>query len=164
MDWFINGQFSTYGIAHATYDIINPMNRIFPKMAKCTYYKYGPSGDIQWLDALCILPLNVLNQKVFLILWYWLFILLIISFFCILYRAVFMFVPIFRIYLLRAQARKLEGKKAKFIVKKLSYGDFFVLYRVGKNVNQNVYREIVLSVYDYLAARGTTYKHFVQDL
>ncbi|CAG9860730.1 unnamed protein product [Phyllotreta striolata] len=151
MDWFLDGEFSTYGLIDGSRSITKRMNRVFPKLAKCHYYKFGPSGDMQLLDALCILSLNVLNQKVFLLLWYWLLVLLIVSFLSVLYRALFLFVPVFRTYLLRAQARRLENKKAKYIVRKLSYGDFFILYRLGKNVNQNTYRDVVSCIYDHLS-------------
>ncbi|XP_056644891.1 innexin inx2-like [Diorhabda carinulata] len=163
MDWLITGQFSAYGIARATFKQVNPMDKVFPKIAKCSYYRYGPSGDQQLFDALCILPLNVLNEKVFLILWYWLFILLALTFLCILYRGLFLFLPMFRIYLLRAQARKLEKKKAKFIVSKLSFGNFFILYKFGKNVNPRLHKEVVMCLYDHLITRGS-YKNFLQDI
>ena len=34
------------------------------QMTKCTLETYGPSGTLQNLDGLCILPINVLNEKV----------------------------------------------------------------------------------------------------
>ena len=33
-------------------------------MAKCTFQKFGPSGSLQKHDALCVLPLNIINEKV----------------------------------------------------------------------------------------------------
>ena len=44
---------------------------VFPRAAKCTFESYGPSGTIQSFDALCLLPLNILNQKLFIIVWIW---------------------------------------------------------------------------------------------
>jgi ABC-type phosphate/phosphonate transport system ATPase subunit len=32
-------------------------------MTKCTFHKFGASGDIETHDALCILPLNIFNEK-----------------------------------------------------------------------------------------------------
>ena len=40
---------------------------------------FGPSGTMQNLDGLCVLPLNILHDKVFLILWFWYFILLVMT-------------------------------------------------------------------------------------
>ena len=42
----------------------DPMNIVFPKVAKCTFHKYGPSGTIENKDGLCILALNIINEKV----------------------------------------------------------------------------------------------------
>ena len=34
---------------------------IFPRMTKCTFHKFGTSGEVEKHDALCILPLNIGN-------------------------------------------------------------------------------------------------------
>ncbi|XP_018574110.1 innexin inx2-like [Anoplophora glabripennis] len=161
MDWFITGHFSVYGIAYATYKmyrLTNPMNEVFPKITKCTYFKIGPSGTEVNRDALCILPLNVLNEKFFLVLWYWLFILLVLSFLSLVYRALFLFVPMFRVYLLRAQTRSLDKKKSEIVVNHITYGDFFVLYKIGKNVNPMLYRDLVGAIYDQIAGKESPFK------
>ena len=50
--------------------MINPENRtdqlaqVFPTMGKCDFKVYGPSGTIEKIDVLCILPCNILNEKV----------------------------------------------------------------------------------------------------
>ena len=42
---------------------IDPMAKVFPKVSKCTFHKYGPSGTIARHDGLCILPINIINEK-----------------------------------------------------------------------------------------------------
>lgn len=153
MDLFIRGHFLTYGLTSEAYSHLSP--KIFPKKAKCTYYRYGSSGSTEIRDALCILPLNVLNEKVFLILWYWLFVLLIVSFICVIYRMVFLFVPHFRIYLLKALTWKIDTSIAKLIVEKTKLGDFFILYRIGKNVNPTLYKELIFGLYNFLKNKKT---------
>lgn len=49
----------------------DPMEAVFPKLTKCTFFKYGASGSIQRHDALCVMALNVVNEKVFVLLWVW---------------------------------------------------------------------------------------------
>lgn len=44
--------------------------QIFPRVTKCTFHKYGASGSIQKHDALCVLALNILNEKIYIFLWY----------------------------------------------------------------------------------------------
>lgn len=57
VDFFLDGEFSTYGI-----DVINflsmdqdqrvdPMSRVFPTLTKCNFYEYSPSGEIQTFDS-----------------------------------------------------------------------------------------------------------------
>ncbi|XP_037069657.1 innexin inx3-like [Pollicipes pollicipes] len=36
---------------------------VFPPVAKCTFLKYGYSGTIERIDAVCVLPHNVFNEK-----------------------------------------------------------------------------------------------------
>ena len=37
------------------------------KVAKCSFSKYGSSGTVEKYDGLCILSLNIFNEKVLLI-------------------------------------------------------------------------------------------------
>lgn len=78
IDLFLGGMFSTYG--NMVWEISNmdpedrkdPMNLVFPKVAKCNFYRQGPTGTIQNRDALCVLPVNILNEKIYIFLWFWL--------------------------------------------------------------------------------------------
>ena len=54
------------------------MSRVLPRVTKCTFHKYGPSGNIQKHDAQCVLPINILNEKIYVFLWFW-FLLLAVS-------------------------------------------------------------------------------------
>ena len=46
---------------------------------RCHMHLFGPSGTMQNLDGLCVLPLNILHDKVYLILWFWYLILLAVT-------------------------------------------------------------------------------------
>ena len=50
----------------------DPMARVFPKITKCTFHKYGASGTVEKKDGLCVLPQNIINEKIFLFIWIWL--------------------------------------------------------------------------------------------
>lgn len=76
VDKFLGGAFTTYGtevikfsnmIQDTRYD---PMIEIFPRVTKCTFRKFGPGGSPQKHDTLCILALNILNEKIYIFLWY----------------------------------------------------------------------------------------------
>lgn len=44
---------------------------LFPTQAKCFYNKFGPSGSIEYHDALCFLPQNTVNEKIFVFYYFW---------------------------------------------------------------------------------------------
>ena len=51
--------------------MVNPMCEAFPRVASCTFYKYGSGGEVVGYQALCILALNIVIDKVYLVLWTW---------------------------------------------------------------------------------------------
>ena len=106
VNFFLGGVFMTYGT-----DVINfmsmedkdrsdPMMEVFPRVTKCTFHKYGASGTIQKLDALCVLGLNIINEKIYITLWFWFVILALISILFFLYRAMTIMMPQLRFFLL----------------------------------------------------------------
>lgn len=77
-DVFLGKEFSSYGpevlrfLEEDPEDREDPMSRVFPRITKCNLHTYGPSGSIQRFDALCVLSSNILNEKIFTFLWFWL--------------------------------------------------------------------------------------------
>ena len=49
------------------------------QITKCTFHKFGASGSVQKFDGICVLPLNIINEKIYVFLWFW-FVLLAVSF------------------------------------------------------------------------------------
>ena len=47
------------------------MCEVFPKIAACRYHRYGMGGGVEDRHSICILGLNMINDKVFVILWFW---------------------------------------------------------------------------------------------
>ena len=78
IDFFLGGEFQTYGMDVLNYtgleheDRPDPMAKVFPKVTKCTFHKYGPSGTVEKKDGLCTLPVNIINEKLFIFIWFWL--------------------------------------------------------------------------------------------
>ena len=105
IQWFLGGQFIWYGFEFLSYQMRDldlkhrgdippglgsplrrtsitgddPFHITFPKMTKCTLEMYGPSGTIVNYDGLCVLPVNILNEKIFLIIWFIFFPLLMLT-------------------------------------------------------------------------------------
>merc|ERR1719357_464816 len=107
---FLGYQFTTYGwdvlsvTAGNPEDRSDPMNVVFPKVTKCTFHKYGPSGSITRHDGLCILALNIINEKIYVFLWFWFVGVAFFSAIAILYRLIVLLVPSLRVSVICARA------------------------------------------------------------
>ena len=47
------------------------MCEVFPKVATCMFVNYGRAGGSNEQNAICIINLNMINDKVFAIIWFW---------------------------------------------------------------------------------------------
>ncbi|XP_025412910.1 innexin inx2-like [Sipha flava] len=149
MDYFLDGEFSTYGSDILKFtemefeDRDDPMARVFPKVTKCTFHKYGPSGSIQKLDGLCVLPLNIVNEKIYVFLWFWFLFVAVLSVLNLVYRTAIMVIPKFRLLLLKVRSRLVPQDEVEIISKKFQIGDWFVLYQLRKNIDPLIFKELI---------------------
>ncbi|KAL0276066.1 UNVERIFIED_CONTAM: hypothetical protein PYX00_003728 [Menopon gallinae] len=149
MDLFLDGEFSTYGREVLSFTQLepeqrhDPMSRVFPKVTKCTFHKYGPSGSVQKFDGLCILPLNIVNEKIYVFLWFWFIILSFLTGVFLIYRVLVILSPQIREILLRVRSRSSPRDEIATIVRQYQIGEWFVLYQLGANIDPLVYKELV---------------------
>lgn len=149
IDYFLDGEFRTYGIEVLKFIQMNPetridpMARIFPKVTKCSFLKYGPSGSVQFLDGLCVLPLNMINEKTFIFLWFWLLILGFFSVVAILYRIQILCMPKLRYVVLSMRTGFSSRVCIKNLLEKCYIGDWFILYQLSKNIDSIIFKEII---------------------
>ncbi|XP_022113086.2 innexin inx7 [Pieris rapae] len=132
-------------------DISNPLETIFPKVTKCVFHKYGPSGSIQQHDALCVMALNIIHEKIYVILWFWFLFLFIVSFIAILWRLISYFM--YRRSLKFNEAvfhhitrKKLNPCNVVNIVNCCKYGDWLFLSYLAKNLQSATYQELFRSI------------------
>lgn len=161
MDFFLDGEFTNYGADVIRFtemepeDREDPMSRVFPKVTKCTFHKYGPSGTVQKFDGLCVLPLNIVNEKIYVFLWFWFVLLSVVTGLALLFRAIVIAGPQVRMYLLRARSRLAPQDQIEAISRKCQIGDWFVLYQLGKNIDPLVYKELVADLAKKLEGKET---------
>ncbi|XP_063605985.1 innexin inx2-like [Penaeus indicus] len=138
---FLGGNFFEFGPGSIKYlsqhaaDPDNPLNEIFPKVAKCTWYKYGASGSIQKFDSMCVLPLNIVNEKTYIFLWMIYVLTASVCGVVLLFHLILFFVPNFRntylVFLARGQTTK---DHLLHILHKGNYGDWFLVHHFQKNM------------------------------
>lgn len=149
IDWFLNFEFSTYGWKVLTFTTqeqenrIDPMSLIFPKVAKCIFNKYGPSGSIETHDGLCVLPINVMNEKIYIFLWFWLLILTVLSFGAFIARLLTIFSARFRYFMFLANHAIANAEHVKYLSSTMRASDWFMLCQIAKNVDALVLKKLI---------------------
>jgi len=160
VDFFLDGEFSSYGSDVLKFtemdpdERVDPMARVFPKVTKCTFHKYGPSGSVQNFDGICVLPLNIVNEKIYVFLWFWFIILSILSGISLVYRIAVIMGPKLRYLLLRARSRLSTSEEIETISNACKIGDWFLLYQLGKNIDALVYKEVLFDLAMKISGRA----------
>lgn len=149
MDMLFDGEFWTYGpdvvrfMAMDQEDRFDPMMKVFPRMTKCIFYTFGFSGSVQRHDVLCLLPLNILNEKIYVFLWFWFVILAILTFLVLLSRIAVILFPSTRPRMLHERCRLAYREHITTVTYNTDVGDWFLLYMLGKNLDSILFKEIL---------------------
>jgi hypothetical protein len=160
IDFFLGGEFSSYGSDVLAYTEMegdvreDPMSKVFPKVTKCTFHKYGPSGTIEKRDALCVLPLNIINEKIFVFIWFWLIIVAAMTGLFLLYRLAVILGPQIRVALITFRGGRSTNRsdvEAILDPPSLSWseklGDWLVLYLLCKNLDVLTVNDLIRHLY-----------------
>ncbi|XP_055586855.1 innexin inx7 [Uranotaenia lowii] len=147
---FLGGRFYRLGIDFIEEDFTGTMDvldTVFPKVTKCHFHKYGPSGSIQKHDALCVMALNVINEKIFTFLWFWYALLIVISLLALFWR--FMSFTLHkRSYRFNAamfsfaSPGALSAFEVRVIQTSLSFSDWLFLYYIARNIDRHLFRSM----------------------
>ena len=103
-------------------------NNFSLQVAKCVFRKYGISGTVETHDALCVLPLNILNEKICIFLWFWLVAMLIFTSLSFAFHLALLCSAQLRAGLLRFKTQNLIGADlAGYITKNVRYRDSLLI-------------------------------------
>jgi len=165
LDVFLDGNFKTYGqdvidyyngVSNAkeftdtdtkeSFSMnVNPMCNVFPIVVSCTVAKYSVVKDAPDVrNKVCILGQNVMNQKIFLVLWIWFMILFCVTACQIIYRITTLLVPSFQETTLQYQLKTKDDDMLRAVKKlKLGFGNagnWFLLTQIGGNADPYAFR------------------------
>ena len=150
---FLNGKFSSYGWDCLNYYRLsrdeqkfapNPFCSTFPTEVSCDLPNVGAAGGKQNHNGMCILSQNIINQKIYLAIWFWYAFLFIIASIHLTFRICTMFLPRVQSYILEVRCYTRKKKEMKLtihqIMEKCYIGDWFLLHQLSKNVNAHFFR------------------------
>ena len=124
------------------------MCELFPKQVACYYSRYGMGGGHDSRHAMCILGHNMVNDKVFLLVWIWYCFLITIGCVRVSTRSAQVCSSKIRFFLVKMRMDKYFRRNAhikhiKHYILDCSIGDWFVLYQMSKNLNKRYFAEFI---------------------
>jgi len=125
----------------------------------CIWKTFGAGGDGKEQSGICLLPLNVIQDKLFLCLWFWLVGISIVTGASLIYRTVMLTSPYCRRWKLEHEVlsskadkgtveAKVEAKTRRQAIKKVasSHADFFVFESFRRNCPALVVKSAILKL------------------
>lgn len=120
----------------------DPLLEVFPRITKCTFHKFGSSGDLERLDAFCLLTINNVNEKIFVILWFWLHFLSTASFLYFIWRILSIFLLDVRIMSLGLSCAIISRTNVEDIVSRSSISQWFLLKILARNIDERNFDDL----------------------
>lgn len=90
-----------------------------------------------------ILPLNIVNEKTYIFIWFWYLILVVMLCGLLIYRLLIIFVPSVRSRVLNARNRMVPREIAVSVTKKVDIGDWWIIYMLGRNLDPIIFRDVL---------------------
>ena len=171
LDSFLDGKFMTYGldafehfkgkteitsitdrVTKATIDVpLDPMCSVFPTVVSCTIKTFAVvEGAKDTKNTICMLGQNIMNQKIFLVLWLWFTILWCVSLCQIIYRVTTILVPSTQEwtiqFLLKSTDKDLLTAIRKLKLRNGNVGNWFLLTQIGSNSDPYAFRQFLEDV------------------
>ena len=156
----------------------NPMCNTFPRIASCDYWRWGSGGRQENINAICILGLNHINDKVnykyysdsskglnrgifqvFLLLWWWCLLITFIAIFRLIYRLAqckssWLRFKMIEMRMNRYFRRSTKMDKIKAYIDDCKLGDWFVLYQMSKNLNRPFFMDFLTMLSIRVSLKG----------
>jgi hypothetical protein len=153
---FLGGVFMAYGT-----DVLywsetdseqrtDPMVRVFPRVTKCTFHKFGPSGTLERHDAMCVLALNIINEKIYVMMWFWFIILAVVTSLYLIYVLAVISVPGMRKVMVERNAKHDVKERMDVLMKRAQMGDWFVIFLLSKNLDSIMFKEFIMQLTEKL--------------
>jgi len=129
--------------------IMDTLDIIFPKVTKCHFHKYGASGTIQRHDALCVMALNVINEKIFTVMWFWYGVLLTVSILSLMWRLLTLYLHsrsnAFNGFVFSMVCPgKMNPWDMLVVTNNFYFSDWLFLFYLAKNMEAYLFRQMLL--------------------
>ena len=103
-----------------------------------------PGGAITIKHGICILSQNIVNEKIYLFLWFWFVFMFVAWAIQFIFEMAILAMKQFRSWLIEQQSGSFndDGEMKNFI-ENCNLGDWFLLYQIGKNTNEEFFHKLI---------------------
>ena len=167
LDLFISADFHVYGFSVFTSLLLgdeSPANRLFPKSTMCDF-QVRAMGNVHRHTVQCVLPINFFNEKIYLCVWIWFFLLGVLTL-CDFIRWLYRFAsPFSRIEFVRHYLRSAKSYESevsekvrsqnlrKFVVHYLCQDGVLTLRLLKANANGLAVAELIAELYNHFVTK-----------
>ena len=106
---------------------------------------YVGTGDgTAKINGLCLLSQNIINEKIYLFLWFWFVFMFVAWAIQFIFEIAILAMKQFRSWLIEQQSGSFndDGEMKRF-VENCNLGDWFLLYQIGKNTNDEFFHKLI---------------------
>ncbi|KAK9498874.1 hypothetical protein O3M35_003429 [Rhynocoris fuscipes] len=156
---FLNLNFQIYLMNGINwYNSKDTLDMVFPKVTKCTFHKYGSTGTVQIHDTICVMGLNIINEKIYLVLWFWILALYISTLLGLIWRVLTLC-----LHSELSPGPALKKQDVLVLSKNLCFSDWLFLYYLGKNMDGNMFRNIVGHISNTIQGKNDDDKYLLLE-
>ena len=123
--------------------ILEKLSLCFTLQVGCDISTFGAAGSREVDNGICILSQNIINEKIYLFLWFWFIILGVASGCQMIFEIAVLSMGAVRSWLMERQFDGIGDQQMKDFVLNLGLGDWFVLYQIGKNTNEEFFHAFI---------------------
>jgi len=110
------------------------LETVFPLKVVCDMDVIGPSGTVVKEHGLCTLPVNIINEKIYLVIWLWFVLLSLVTLLCLLHQLLLLMLPYLRQAHLARRADDIPDHLVRGVIRHATYGDFVLLALLADNM------------------------------
>ena len=109
-------------------------------------------GKVTEKHGICILSQNIVNEKIYLFLWFWFVFMFVAWSIQFIFEIAILAMKQFRSWLIEQQSGSFKDNgEMKIFVENCNLGDWFLLYQIGKNTNDEFFHKLIKNL-----SRGDT--------
>jgi hypothetical protein len=168
LDIIFEGKF--FGLGHDFMSVTYPweharvVEEVFPLVTNCRMKYIGTSGSPIQDSGLCILSINILNQKIFLISWYLHIFIISFTSIKVLLDIVLILAPGARYVMLRSLAGGLPSHVLSQVNRHGSFGFYTLLTLIAKNVDGAQFEALLLNLADNIPGGNVMYPSAILNM